>query len=175
MTIITISGSPGSGKTTIAKLLGKKLGLKYIYSGDIFRKMSEKYNMSLEEFGSYCEKHREIDQQLDDYQLMILRKGNVIVEGRIAGWIAHRNNIPAVKVLIDADRETRVRRIAKREKGDVGKRKQEIIAREKSEATRYKKYYNIDLNDTSIYDLVIDSSDKTPEEIVDIIIKKIGK
>jgi predicted cytidylate kinase len=175
MTIITISGFPGAGTTTIAKLLEKKLGLKYVYSGDIFRKMAEKHDMSLDKFGSYCEKHREIDQQLDDYQLMILRKGNVIVEGRIAGWIAHQNNIPAVKVLIDADREIRARRIVKRETGNVEKRKQEIIAREKSEATRYKKYYNIDLNDTSIYDLVIDSSDKTPEEIVDIIIKKIGK
>jgi predicted cytidylate kinase len=175
MTIITISGFPGVGTTTIAKLLEKKLGLKYIYSGDIFRKMAEKHNMSLEEFGSYCEKHREMDQQLDDYQLMMLRKGNVILEGRIAGWIAHRNNIPAMKLLIDADRETRARRIVKREKGDVEERKQEIIARERSEATRYKKYYNIDLNDTSIYDLVIDSSDKTPEEIIDIIIKKIER
>jgi len=175
MTIITISGFPGAGTTTIAKLLEKKLGLKYVYSGNIFRKMAEKYNMSLEEFGNYCERHRDVDEELDGYQLEILQKGNVIVEGRIAGWIAHRNNIPAVKVLIDADRETRVRRIVKREKGDMEKRKQEIIARERSEATRYKNYYNINLNDTSIYNLVIDSSDKTPEEIVDIIIKKIEK
>jgi len=36
-----------------------------------------------------------------------------------------------------------------------------------------KKYYDIDVKDKTIYDLVIDSGDKTPEEIVDIIIKKI--
>lgn len=175
MTIITISGLPGAGTTTIATLLEKKLGLKYVYSGDIFRKMAEKYNMSLEEFGSYCERHKEVDEQLDRYQLEILQKGNAIVEGRIAGWLAHRNHITSTKVLLEADLETRADRIVKRENGDIEKRKKEILKRENSEATRYNKYYNIDLDDTSIYDIVVDSSDKTPDEIVEIIIKEIKK
>jgi len=175
MTTITISGTPGSGKTTVSQILEKKLGLRYVYSGNVFREMAKKYNMPLEDFGKYCEKHREIDQQLDDYQLVILKKGNVIVEGRIAGWIAYRNHIPALKVLIDADIETRAKRVVNREKGDAKKRKKEIVAREKSEAARYKKYYNIDLKEKSIYDVVIDSGSKTPEEIADIIIKKIKR
>ncbi len=175
MATITISGFPGTGTTTIAKLLEKKLGLKYVYSGDIFRKMAKKYKMSLEEFGNYCERHRDVDEQLDRYQLEILQKGNVIVEGRMAGWLAHRNHIPSTKVLLEADLETRASRIVKREKGDIEKRKKEILKRENSEATRYKKYYNIDLDDTSIYDLIVDSSDKTPDEIVEIIIKEIKK
>jgi predicted cytidylate kinase len=175
MTTITISGTPGSGKTTVSRILEKKLGLKYVYSGDFFRDMAKKYNMTLEDFGKYCEKHRDVDQQLDDYQLEMLNKGNVIVEGRIAGWIAHRNNISALKVLIDTDVETRAKRVVNREKGDAKKREKEIVTREKSEATRYKKYYNIDLKDKSIYDVVIDSGNKTPEEIADIIIKKIKR
>jgi len=173
MTTITVSGFPGSGTTTVAKLLEKKTGLTYVCSGDIFRKMAKKYAMSLEEFGRYCENHKEVDEELDRYQLEILEKGNVILEGRISGWIAFRNNIVSLKVVLEADLETRVERIIKREKGDFKKRKQEIVAREKSEATRYKKYYDIDVSDTSIYDLVIDSSDKTPEEIVEIILKEI--
>lgn len=175
MLTITISGSPGSGKTTVAKLLAEKFGLKYVYSGKIFREMADKHKMSLEEFGAYCEKHKEVDKQLDDYQLEVLTKGNVIAEGRIAGWIAHKNNISSVKVLLQADLETRSKRIVTREEGDVQKRKNEILKREKSEAKRYKNYYNIDLDDTSIYDLVVDSSNKTPEEIVDLIIKKINQ
>ena len=173
MMTITISGTPGSGKSTVAKLLEKKLGLKYIYSGEIFREMAKKYKMSLEEFGRYCERHREVDKELDDYQLEILQMGNVIVEGRISGWIAHRNNIPAVKVALDADIETRARRIVKRENGGIEKRKHELLAREKSEAKRYKNYYDIDLKDDSIYDLVINSTDKTPGEIVEIITRKL--
>jgi len=175
MVTITISGNPGSGKSTVGRLLSNKIGLKYVYSGEIFRKTAKKYSMSLEEFSSYCEKHKEIDKELDDYQLEILQKGNVIVEGRIAGWIAHRNNIPALKVILDTDIETRAGRIVNRESGDIEKRKQEMLNRERSEALRYKNYYNIDLKDITIYDLVIDSTEKTPEEIIKLIIQKIKR
>jgi len=169
MTTITISGLPGTGKTTVAKLLEKQLGVRYVYSGEIFRKLAKKQKMSLEEFSKYCETHQEIDEKLDQYQLGILRKGNVIVEGRIAGWLAYQNHIPALKVLLEADINIRAHRIVKRELGDMEKRKKEILRREKSEATRYKKYYGIDVRKTSIYDVIIDASEKTPAEIMDII------
>ena len=175
MVTITVSGTPGSGKSTIAELLHEKLGIKYIYSGMLFRKTAEKYKMSLEEFGKYCEKHSDVDKELDAQQVEILKKGDVILEGRLAGWLAYKNNISALKVLIDADVDTRAERIVKREGGDAKKRKQEIIKREKSERTRYKKYYNIDLGDFSIYDLLVDSSDKNPEDVIKIILEKLEK
>jgi cytidylate kinase/H/ACA ribonucleoprotein complex subunit 4 len=99
----------------------------------------------------------------------------VIVEGRISGWLAYRNKIPAVKVLLDASLDVREQRIVKREQGDFEKRKKEILKREQSEATRYKNYYNIDVFDTSIYDLIIDTADKSPEKIVDIIMQYLGE
>jgi len=173
MLTITISGTPGSGKSTVAQILEKKLGLKYVYSGEIFRKLAVKHNMSLEEFGRYCETHQEIDQKLDDSQLEILKGGKVILEGRLAGWLAYENNVQAVKIMIDADIQTRAERIVKREGGDVKQREREMIEREKSEASRYKQYYGIDLKDGSIYDIVVDSADKTAEEIADLILKKL--
>lgn len=169
MTTITISGLPGTGKTTVAKLLEKRLELRYVYSGEIFRQLAQKHGMSLEEFGTYCETHREIDEELDRHQLGILREGDVIVEGRLSGWLAFQNHVPAVKVLLQADIDIRASRIVKREQGDIQKRKKEILKREKSEAKRYKKYYGIDVRDTSIYDVIVDSGDKTPEEIMEII------
>ena len=171
MTTITISGLPGTGKTTVAKLLEKRLGLRYLYSGQIFRDMAKEQGMSLEEFGTYCETHREIDEKLDLHQLEILRKGNVILEGRLSGWLAYQNDISAVKVLLQADISVRADRIVKREQGDIERRKKDILKREKSEATRYKKYYGIDISDTSIYDVIIMVDEKTPEEITEIIVR----
>jgi len=130
MVTITISGTPGSGKSTVAKLLEKKLGIRYVYSGMIFRQLAEEHNMTLEEFGKFCEKNSEIDKKLDERQLEILKKGDVILEGRLSGWLAHLNNIPAFKVAIDTDLETRARRIVKREKGSIQKRKDETLKRE---------------------------------------------
>jgi len=173
MVVITISGTPGSGKSTVAELLKEKTGLKYVYSGMIFRNLAKEYKMSLEEFGKYCEKNSDVDKKLDDRQVDILKKGDVILEGRLSGWLAYKNKIPALKVVIDADLEIRAGRIVKREEGSIKQRKKKILKRERSEETRYKKYYDIDLKDNSIYDLVIDSGDKTPEEIVDIILKRL--
>lgn len=173
MTVITISGKPGSGKSTVANLLHEKLKIPYIYSGMIFRDSAKEYNMNLEEFGRYCEKNSDVDKELDEKQVKILKKGNVILEGRLAGWLAYKNNISSFKVFIDADIKTRSSRIVNRENGELDKRKKEIIERERSESARYRKYYNINIDETSIYDLVVDSADKTPEEIVSLILKKI--
>ena len=123
MVTITISGTPGRGKSTVGRLLAERLGLRYVNSGIVFREMAQNYQMSLEEFGKYAETHQEVDQQVDDKQRDILSKGDVIVEGRIAGWIAVRNQIPAIKIMIDADVQTRAKRIVKREKGSIKREK----------------------------------------------------
>jgi len=166
MTTITISGTPGSGKSTIAEILQKKLNIPYVYSGMLFRKLAEKHNMSLSEFSKYCEQNEQIDRELDNKQVEILKSGNVILEGRLSGWLAYQNNINAIKIMINADENIRASRIINREGGSIDQRKQEMKHREKSEQKRYLSSYNIDLLDTSIYDLIIDSSEKTPDEIV---------
>jgi predicted cytidylate kinase len=171
--IITISGTPGSGKSTVAKKLKEKLGFEYIYSGEIFRELANEHKMSLEEFGKYCEENSEIDKELDKKQVEILKtKDDIILEGRLSGWLSYKNNISSFKIFLDADIEVRTKRIIKRENGSFEERKREIVKREKSEKTRYNTYYGIDLDDISIYDLVLNSENKTADEIVDIIISK---
>ena len=175
MVVITISGTPGSGKSTAAQLLNDRTGIKYVYFGMVFRNLAKEHNMNLEEFGKFAERNIDIDKELDERQVEILEKGDVILEGRLSGWLAYKNDIPALKVLIDADLDIRAGRIVKREEGSIKQRKKEIIERERSEQVRYKKYYGIDLNDRSIYDIVIDSGEKMPEEIVDLILEKLDR
>lgn len=175
MTVVTISGLPGTGKTTVARLLQKRLHLKYVYAGKIFRELAEKHGMTLEQFGVHCEEHPEVDRELDDHQVKLLKQGNILLEGRIAGWLAVRNHVPAMKVWLSADPTVRTARIVKRESGDLEKRRREIEERERCEAARYKKYYGIEVNDTSIYDVIVDTSVLTPEQIVDQICAFISK
>ncbi|HDM66885.1 MAG TPA: cytidylate kinase [Thermoplasmatales archaeon] len=174
MPTITISGTPGSGKTTIAEILHRKLGIPFVSSGMIFRDLARKHGMSLADFGRYCEENEKVDRELDENQLELLRKGDIILEGRLAGWLAYKHGVPAFKILIDADRRTRAERIVEREGGDVSQREKEIIERERSERKRYLNYYGFDIRDTSIYDLVIDSTNKKPDEIIEIIIQHLG-
>ncbi len=171
MALLTISGLPGTGTTTISTLLQEKLGYSYVYSGNLFRTLAEEHHMSLSEFGAYCETHPEIDRELDDKQLSLLDSDNLILEGRMSGWLASTHHKDAFKILLTADLDTRVARIVKRESGDIEARRQEILQREQSEQKRYQAYYHADPNNPDYYDLVIDTSNKTPEDIVALILK----
>ncbi|NIA11047.1 MAG: AAA family ATPase [Nitrospiraceae bacterium] len=171
---ITIGGLPGSGTTTVAKILKEKLGLPYVYAGDMFRELANEHGMTLAEFGAYCEGHPEVDNALDKKQEVILMLGNVILEGRLAGWIAHRNNIPSFKIWLECEEGERVRRVAEREGGKLEDVKAQMTERENSEKTRYKNFYGIDLDDVSIYDAVIDTTHILPDEVVKKIMKKLG-
>ena len=172
---ITISGLPGSGTSTVADLLHKKLGFKYVNVGNLFRELADKYKMSLQDFEEYCENNSEIDIELDRKQENILKKGDVILEGRLSGWIAHIKKIPSIKIWFDCNEDERVKRIINREGGDFFEKKKEMWERQESEKRRYLKFYGIDLDDKSIYDIIIDTTYMKPEDIVEKIMNELQK
>ena len=169
---ITISGPPGSGKTTACKLLAEKLGFEYVISGNVFREMAQKLGLSLADFGKLCESDPEYDRMIDDSMMTTaLTKQDIIVEGRLAGHLLARQDVISFKVLIDAEPRIRASRISEREGEDLDRATEDMLERERSEAVRYMQYYHIDITDKSVYDLIVDSGDKTPEQIVDLIVK----
>ncbi len=165
---VTISGLPGTGTTTVAKILAERLGYKLISAGEVFRKMAKEMNMSLEEFSEYAKENPEIDRKLDEMQKELAEKEeNVVVEGRLSGWFVNAH----LRVWLYCDKDRRYERIAKRENISFEEAKRRTEEREKLEKERYKKFYGIDLEDISIYDLAVNSGNFKPEEIVEIILK----
>ncbi len=168
--IITVSGLPGSGTTTASELLSEKTGMKLISSGEVFREMAMERDMSLEEFGDYAEKNEEIDKGLDERMVKKAGEG-MILEGRLTGYLLDRSEKDAFKVWLKAPLDVRVDRIADRERAkDKDTLKKRVVKREKSERKRYQDYYDIDLTDVSIYDMIVDSEKNDPEMIVEKII-----
>lgn len=176
--IITVGGPPGSGKTTVASKLAEDCDFFLITSGNIFREMAEKRKMSLEDFGKLSEKDHGIDTELDERVIREVeercKKGSVVLEGRLAAHMVERNGSAAFKVWIDAPLKVRVERVAGREGKARDEVEREILERERSERTRYENIYGINLADLAIYDLIIDSREITPEEVVNIIREKVG-
>ena len=168
--ILTISGPPGSGKTTVARLLAEKMKLELITTGIIFRDMAEARGMTLADFGDLALNDPNIDKELD-MKVLEHAKGDVIIEGRLAGHMLHLNGIDAFKVWIDATIITRSQRIAGRESKDPKAVMEETLEREECEHQRYHNVYGIDSRSLAVYNLVVHSDDQTPEEIVDSIIK----
>ena len=172
--IVAIGGPPGSGKTTVAERFAQAHAYALVSAGFKFRAMAKDRGLDLAAFGRAAEKDPDIDRSLDHAVLEdILRLDSlgrdVIVDGRIQAHLLTLRRVPCLKVLIDAPLEVRAQRIAGRETKDVKAAEREISAREASERLRYQSLYGIDLSDRSVYDLVIDSSDKTPDQIVELV------
>jgi len=177
--ILVIGGPPGSGKTTVAERWAAARGAVLVSAGTRFRAMAKDRGLSLEALGSAAERDPSIDRALDKAVLSEIRahvaKGrDVVVDGRIQAYLLAKEKIPCLKVLIDAPLAVRAKRIAGREGTTVEEAKREITARERSEGIRYKSIYGIDLGDTRIFDLMIDSRDRTPDEIVTLIAARVG-
>ncbi len=168
---ITISGPPGSGKTTVCKLVADRLHLEVVVSGNIFRQMAKESSKSLADFGKMCEMDPETDKKLDQRMVEIARsKDDLDLEGRLTAHMLTRNGIPALRVLMDADLDVRAARVAEREGGTPEQRKHEIVIREDCEAKRYRTFYDIDIRDRKVYDLIIDTTYLTPEQVAESII-----
>ncbi len=167
---ISISGHIGSGKTTVANLLGNLSGYKVYSGGYFFRKIAEEKQLTLEQLNLESEKNDDLDFKLNAMIEQFFRDhDNIIVESRLAGCISHQAHIKVFRVLLTASLETRVRRVSGREAGDDILDR--VRLREESENRRFKKYFNFDLDDKSIYDTVIDTEQGSAEEIANKIYK----
>jgi len=164
--IVTVGGLPGTGTSTLCRLLERELGLPYVYAGQIFRQESASRGMSLAELNELAGRDDSVDRALDERQLDLLRHGNVILEGRMSGWLASHNEIPAFKVWLTCDEDERIRRLVDRDGGDFTEQREATRTRAAQEADRYRRYYGADPSDPSIYDLVMDSAGVEPQDLV---------
>ena len=100
---ITISGPPGSGKSTACSKLSEKLGLEAVIFGKIFRELAAEKNLTLSELGAIAEKDPSIDKMIDSRILDIARANeDIIMESRLSAYMCARNGIPALKIYLDA-------------------------------------------------------------------------
>lgn len=151
--IVTVGGLIGAGKSTLAKALAEKYNVPYISAGQVMRSMAEERGMSLEEFSEYAEKHPEVDKQIDKtYQKSITE--NCVLDGRLAAYFAEK---PDLKIWLKATLDVRATRVAAREGMPLEEVREDIVKREKSERKRYREIYGIDLDDLSIYDLILNT------------------
>lgn len=164
---LTVGGLPGTGTTTLCRLLERALQLPYIYAGQLFREEAARRGMTLAEYNALAGRDENVDRELDVKQLEFLRGGGVILEGRLAGWLAHRYEIPAFKAWMICDEQERIKRLVERDGEDEATQRAAMKDRETREADRYARYYGADLTDLSIYDLVLDSTGTPPDALRD--------
>ena len=172
---ITISGPPGSGKTTACSKLSEKLGLEAVVFGRIFRELAAEKHLTLGELGDIAEQDPSIDRMIDSKILEIAReKPDVILESRLSAYMLSRHGIPAFKIYLDASPDVRMARVGIREGETFEEACAKTVERQKSEAKRYMMYYGIDIEDKGVYDLVLNTDDLDPDQVLDTILDALG-
>ncbi len=161
---ITISGKPGSGKSTVSKKLASVLDYEHFSTGDFMRSLADERNVSLIELSKIAEKDDSVDALLDKRQKEFGKeKDDFVLDARLGFYF-----IPdSKKVYLDVSDEEALKRVHGRDETS----KEDFYARLDSERKRYKELYGLNYEDYSHYDIIVKTDTLTPEEIVDLILK----
>ncbi|MET0902074.1 MAG: (d)CMP kinase [Acidimicrobiales bacterium] len=170
--LITISGLPGSGTTTVSRLVATALHLDRVPGGEVFRQLAAESGMSLAEFGEHAQHHPDIDRELDDRLEARAREGSCVIESRLAGWLAARADLLAVRVWIDCDEAVRAARVAERDGTSPEQSRRDNAERAALERARYLAAYDIDLDDRTPYDLLLDSTSESADTLAHTVITR---
>lgn len=197
--IITISGEPASGKSTVVQKLEekyKKMGYRVhiLITGHIFRDRVKKEYLKMypdrtdanladiQEDETFVDKIKEIDTVIDEMVAQMGKEINseerpndvYIIDSRLA-W----NNAPesyAVRLTVNEKiAGQRVFNDQTRGSEDSYDTVEESIEktrqRKLGEIERYKTIYGVDLSNANNYNLIVDTSYSNTEELADIIIE----
>jgi cytidylate kinase len=168
---LTISGTPGSGKSTVARLLAERLKYNYYDVGLIRREVARRHGLTLEQLNRIGEKEDWTDKEADAITTDIGKKQDDFI---FVGRLAYHFIPDSVKIFLECDIEKGAERIQKdshvsrsvEKYFDLKHAVKKLKERIESDALRYKKYYNLDPMDRSQYDLIIDTTDISIEQVM---------
>lgn len=161
---ITISGKICTGKTTLLKGLGKKLGWPIFMTGQLFRDYVKQYGLSLESAEEQNEKlTKKIDYQVRD---RLHKRGKLIVDGWMSGIMAN-HMADVLKILLICKDDIRYKRFAKREKISFKEAKERVEGRQSGWFNKLREIYKRnDFMDSKNYNLIIDTSHITSQAVL---------
>jgi CMP/dCMP kinase len=166
---ITLTGDLYSGKSCACKAISETLNYTYYSVGELQRKLAVEKGMSITEYNTYVFDNN-LDKEVDNRTIKIgMEEENFIFDARLA-W----HFIPdSFKIYLKVEIDVAVDRALKSERGksenysSAQEAKEHIIKRRRLEVSRFKDLYNVDIDKESNYDLVIDTSHITMEDVIE--------
>lgn len=171
--IITISGKPGSGKSSTADIVAELLGYTRHSSGDMVRQILAEKGMSLAEYNVRARNDHALDEAVDDRLRALRDAKDVVIDSRLGFyWIPE-----SFKVYLDLDIDVSAVRIfndaannASRSGSGEGTASLAVVTaqvrtRMEEERSRFRSMYHVDPYDLAHFDLVIDTSRHSPQTV----------
>ncbi|MCU0678377.1 MAG: cytidylate kinase family protein [Candidatus Pacebacteria bacterium] len=171
--IITISGKPGSGKSSTADIVAELLGYTRHSSGDMVRQILAEKGMSLAEYNERARNDHALDEAVDERLRELRTKKDIVVDSRLGFyWIPE-----SFKVYLDLDIEVATVRIytdavsnATRSGTGEGVSSltevtKQVRTRMEGERARFRALYHVDPYEMSHFDLIVDTSRHSPQTV----------
>lgn len=166
---IVLNGDLGSGKSTVSIELARRLGLRRVSVGDLYREMARQRQMTALQLNLHAELDQAVDGYVDQLQQDIAASGEqLIVDSRLA-WHFFRD---ALKVHMITEPTEAARRVLARPSGpaesytSLEEAKSKLRERSDSERNRFLIRYGVDKAKLRNYDLICDSTRASADEVV---------
>lgn len=167
---IAISGKSGCGNSTVSGIVAERLGVKLI--NYTFKSVASELGVSFEEVCQRAENDSKFDLLVDRRQIAMAEEGSCVLGSRLAIWLLKSANLT---VHLEASVEVRAQRIQRREGGELDATLSDTLGRDARDRDRYKKLYDIDIDEFDFADLKIDAETLGPNQIADVIIHNVNQ
>ena len=194
-TIITLARQYGCGGRTVSRIVAEKLGLNY-FDRDLITMAAEKNGVDSDFYKNFDEKAGvrfasmfsmsapsgyfmpiyndiQVNDKLFYTQAKIIKKvaeESCIIVGRCADYVL-RDEPNVIKIFLHANLECRKKRIVEKY-GVADKNIEKVIAKaDKQRANYYNTYTDLTWGDIANYNLTINTSGLTLEQVADIIVE----
>lgn len=174
---ITMTGNLGSGKSTVCKILSEQYHFEIYSTGKVQRELASQLNMTTLELNQMMRSDKKYDKMIDDETARISRDNkdkDIIFDSRLAWHFVEKS----FKVFVSVSLEVAANRVMNDQRGAVEsyssleEAKELLAKRADTECIRYKEIYDLNYMDFTNFDLVIDSTYATPNEIAELIMKE---
>ena len=179
-TTIIISGMAASGKSTLAESLSKHYNMRLFVGSDALRELARKqgYNPQGVDWWDTSEgmnflKQRAInhsfDKKVDDIMMEKAKSGNHI----LTSWTLPYLKSPGIKIWLEADKESRVKRMSKRDKITPDEARKVIDERDEKNTKLYKSIYCFTIGEKvdKYCDIVIDTDKMDEKQVFEKVVK----
>lgn len=178
--LISITGRLGSGKSTVCNIMKERYGFEIYSTGTINREFARRLGISTLELNKRLNEDPSLDHEIDGTvtKLSEERKDDKLIFDSRMAWHFAKDTF---KIFLTIEPMEAARRVMKDQRGaeerytDVNDACEKLIERSRVERDRFVDIYGVDYYDYNNFNIVVDTTSRTPEEVVAIIMENYEK